>query len=165
MEKIGFSNIFNKPNITKEFIDSINLKLGFGLYVTEGDYYKYVKGNEQLIARDFHYGYILVVKSGKLDFYHYGPFGLKEIKPSKFNNNENLSFCEGIYCFSQELHKPVPIKEGWSLYYGSYTGSYVECVCDMETDGELYKDYGPSKEFVLLSDNPVKVSVYDYNNL
>lgn len=154
-------NPINPPN--KEFIDSINLNLGYGLYVTEKDYDKYVRGNEVLIARDFHYGYILLVKTGRLDFYHYGPKGLKEINPSKFEFNDNLSFCEGVYCFNQKLHKPVPIKEGWSLYYGSYEGSYVECVCDMCTDGELFKDHGPSKEYVLLTNSPVKVSVYGFN--
>lgn len=142
---------------SKEIIDSINLKLGFGLYVTEEDYNKWIKGNESYIFKKFRFEWILVVKEGELDFYHYGPSGLDEIRPSTFEYNENLSFCEGVYCFNANEHEPVELRKDTSLYKGHYVGKYVECVCDFVTEDDLVKDSGNSKEYVLLTDVPVKV--------
>lgn len=156
------SNVFsqfsdNSPS--EEIIESINLKLGFGLYVTEEDYNKWVKGNEKYIFDKFRFEWILLVKEGEISFYHYGPSNLEEIRPSTFEFNENLSFCEGVYCFNVDTHKPITPNEGYFLYNGKYVGKYVECVCDFVSD-DLPKDSGSSKEYVLLTDKPVKVSVF-----
>lgn len=35
--------VFDKPKLTKELAESIDLKLGFGLYVTEENYEKYAE--------------------------------------------------------------------------------------------------------------------------
>ena len=104
------SNVFSQPSNklpSKEVIDSINLKLGFGLYATEENYNKWVKGNEKYIFDKFRFEWVLLVKEGELNFYHYGPINLKEIRPSTFEYNENLSFCEGVYCFNVDSHKPI----------------------------------------------------------
>lgn len=144
----------------KNLIERINLKLGFGLYVSEEDYEKWVKGNESFIFKEFRFDYILVVKEGEFNFFHYGPSGLNEIRPSSFKHNENLSFCEGVYCFNADEHEPVELRKGSSLYKGHYVGKYAECVCDFVTDDDLVKDSGNSKEYVLLTEENVKVNEF-----
>lgn len=158
---INDSNVFGgaikKPS--KELLDSIDLKLGFGLYVTEEDYENYVKGNELYVGLNLQYGYVLVVKEGTLNFYHYGPVGLTDINPSTFKDNENLSFCEGIYCYNADTHIPVSFNDKTSLYKGTYSGKYVECVFDIDGEEGFEKDSGNTKEYVLLTKSKVSVEV------
>lgn len=146
------------PIYNKEFAESINLKLGYGLYVTEEDYEKYVKGHESRFAWELNYGYVCVVREGRFEFCHYGPSGLTEIKPSTFEENDNLCLCEGVYCFSSDLHNPSSLNPGDALYYGVYEGKYVECVFDGECEEGFEKDTGSTKEFVLLTKEPIKIS-------
>ncbi|MGL4949953.1 MAG: hypothetical protein ACRC5M_06195 [Anaeroplasmataceae bacterium] len=149
-------NSFSRNKVerpTKEIIDSINLNLGFGIYVTPNDFEKHVKGHEKSVYHDLQMGYICIVTEGILDFCHYGPKGLSSIRPSTFENNYSLSFCEGSYCYNSKVHEPVEVHESLCLYYGTYTGKYAVCVCDC--DGS--KDYGSTQEYVLLTKEDAKV--------
>ena len=153
------SNIFlgekKEPSCDEAFAKSIHLGYDGGLYVTEEDYLKYVKGNELHFGINLRYGYICVVREGAFKFCHYGPAGLKNIRPSTYEYNDNLTLCEGVYCFNAMLHEPVKCKDGIVLYYGTYKGKYAECVFDCDPDPGFDKDRGSTKEFVLLTKEPV----------
>lgn len=150
-----FSKI-NKHDYYEAVAKSINLGYDGGLYVTEEDYLKYVKGNELYFGINLRYGYICVVREGEFKFCHYGPAGLKNIRPSTYEYNDNLTLCEGVYCFNAMLHEPVELKDNTNLYYGVYNGKYAECVFDCDPDPGFYKDRGSTKEFVLLTKEPVE---------
>ena len=154
---MNLMNTFDKPKLTKELAESIDLKLGFGLYVTEENYEKYVKGNEAFFGDKLRYGYILVVREGEFRFLHYGPIGLNSLKPSTFKENSNLSFCEGIYCYNADTHKPVKVSNNTAIYTGTFSGKYAECVFDLDGEEGYEKDSGNTKEYVLLTDKSIKV--------
>lgn len=85
------------------------------------------------------------------------PSGITEINPSSFKNTDyNLTLCEGVYCYNSETHKVESCKKGTSVYYGTYVGEYVECIYDCDGDGINDKSVGNLKEYVLLTNKPVK---------
>lgn len=107
---MNLMNTFDKPKLTKELAESIDLKLG-----------------------------------------------LNSLKPSTFKENSNLYFCEGIYCYNADTHKPVKVSNNTAIYTGTFSGKYAECVFDLDGEEGYEKDSGNTKEYVLLTDKSIKV--------
>lgn len=162
-----FEAVKFKSNYTDEDIEAIkqaNINITpFSLVLSEEDHLKYIQGGESEIfknvnARDISNDYILVKHTGKFEFFHYGPLGLTEIKPS-VDENEELSFGEGIYCYDAKSHEPVSISPLRSLYKGIYDGDYLECIYDCDVSHGFDKGEGNTKEYLLLTKVAVPVKV------
>lgn len=143
--------------IDLNYVDKYNLNLGWGYYFEYNTFKEKIEPFLEEVIRLINYDYISVIRDGELNFCHYGPSNIKEIKPSAFNENDyNLTLCEGVYCYNSDEHNPVECKKGVSIYYGKYIGKYVECVFDSQGDGINDKGNGNLKEYVLLTHNPIE---------
>lgn len=148
--------ILLKRELPKIDLSKYNLGITpFGVTLSEEDYKKHVIGRERQISPEFLNDYICVLHDGLLNFYHYSPNKLTEIRPS---NKESLSFGPGIYCYNKETHKPVTTE--MYLYEGVYKGKFLECVydCDCEDDFNN-KGEGNLKEYLLLTNESVPVKL------
>lgn len=144
-------------NIGLEYINKYNVKLGWGFYFEYDVFKEKIEPYLNDIIKLINYDYFSVIKEGEFNFCHYGPTGIKEIKPSILTDDDcNLTLCEGVYCYNGDTHKQVDCKKGTSIYYGKYVGRYVECIVDCDGDGINDKATGNLKEYVLLSDSPIK---------
>lgn len=143
--------------INMDYINKFNIKLGWGFYFEYDVFKKEIEPYLNDIIKIISYDYISVIKEGELNFCHYGPSGIKEINPSILTGDDcNLTLCSGVYCYNSETHIPFKCKEGTSLYYGKYIGKYVECVFDSDGDGIDDKGTGNLKEYVILTDTPIR---------
>lgn len=146
-------------DIDTEFIRSLDLKVAIGLSVTEEDYANYIKDIEGFVSGATRCGYILVKHTGKFNFFHYSRGEtFTEVNPSTYENNSNLSFGEGVYCFNANEHEPV-IGPMTKMYVGEYYGDYLECVFDDDGNGIKDKCSGNSKEYLLLTKGPIPVKL------
>lgn len=150
------NELYFPRNLTKDFIEKLDLDLGAGLCVKEEDYELYVKGNEFVIGIKMNFGYIYVLRDGMFQFSHYGLKGLSLLKPSTYDNNPNLTFCEGLYCYDSNTHIPQLTNSDKVLYCGTYTGKYLECVFDCDPEEGKEKDKGSTKEYILLTNKPIE---------
>lgn len=146
----------NESNYDEAFAKSIHLGYDGGLYVTEEDYLKYVKGEEDRIASKCNYDYIYVIKEGKFRFCYYGPQGLKFITPNRYDTQGNLVEDIGVYCFNAYGHKPIWLKNSTAIYYGSYNGKYAECVFDSHYEKNYEVEEDSTIEYILLTKEPVE---------
>lgn len=144
--------------IDLEYIDKYNIKLGWGYYFEYNVFKKLLEPHLKEIINSIPNEYISIIKEGEFHFCHYGPSNIKEIKPSMstYENNFNLTLCDGIYCYNSDTHEPVNCKEGISIYYGKYNGKYVECIVDPDGNDINDKATGNLKEYVLLTDTRIK---------
>lgn len=144
--------------IDLEYVNKYNIKLGWGYYFDFEVFKKEIEPYLEEVVKAVNYDYISVIKEGTLNFCHYGPSGITEIRPSVLTDYDcNLTLCGGVYCYNSDTHKPQECKKGTSLYYGKYVGKYVECIVDCEGDGINDKATGNLKEYVLLTDTSVKI--------
>ena len=150
-----------------DLIQSLSLRITpFGITLTESDYFKYINGGELNIgepsnSRNILNDYITIKHTGTFEFVHYGPDDLNFLHPSVDPDGE-LSFGSGIYCYKAD-HKPVTIVEGTTLYKGSYTGDYLECMYDNDPSEKCDKGYGNTKEYLLKTRESIRVSKYKTN--
>lgn len=145
--------------IDLEYVNKYNVKLGWGFYFEYDVFKEKIKPYLDEIVKLINYDYFSVIKEGTFNFCHYGPSGIKEIRPSILKDDDcNLTLCSGIYCYNSKKHKPNNnCRKGRSIYYGTYTGRYVECIVDCDGNGINDKANGNSKEYVLLTDISVKI--------
>lgn len=143
--------------INLDYVNKYNVSLGWGYYFEYDVFKQKIEPYLEEVIKVINYDYISVIREGVFNFCHYGPSNIKEINTSTFKEKDcNLTLCEGIYCYNSDTHKPVKCKKGTSIYYGTYIGKYIECVVDCEGDGFNDKATGNLKEYVLLSNSPVK---------
>lgn len=143
--------------IDLEYVNKYNVKLGWGFYFEYDVFKEKIEPYLNDIIKLISYDYFSVIKEGEFNFCHYGPSGIKEIKPSILRDDDcNLTLCGGVYCYDSDTHKRMECEKGTSVYYGKYVGRYVECIVDCDGNGINDRATGNLKEYVLLSDSPVK---------
>lgn len=84
--------------IDLEYVNRYNVKLGWGFYFNFDVFKKEIEPYLEEIIKIINYDYISVIKEGELNFCHYGPSGIKEIRPSVLtDDNCNLTLCEVVH--------------------------------------------------------------------